>query len=293
MNNLFGISFSESALHIAQSQNGTIESVKSVPYVFPFGYDTLFSEKNVIHLADMVARRKKAGGLDELGLSVSLPLNFAHIKKVALPLQAGPEVTQAQVEWELNNHLSDDLSEYKIINTHTEFEFQSYREVIFIAIKKEILKAISKIAELTESQLKQIVPANFVVEKLLLKNKVTTNSLVIKLEKTVIHSQLFVDNKYYFSYMDSTKTQSPNEDEDETQRLFEISKERITHAEKILKQLPFGEQKKLDCFVYGDILTPELEKLFANHFNNPVKKLLSDYQGISNSGLEAVEVLSD
>jgi len=250
-------------------------------------------KKNVIHLADMVARRKKAGGLDELGLSVSLPLNFAHIKKVALPLQAGPEVTQAQVEWELNNHLSGDLSEYKIINTHTEFEFQSYREVIFIAIKKEILKAISKIAELTESQLKQIVPANFVVEKLLLKNKVTTNSLVIKLEKTVIHSQLFVDNKYYFSYMDSTKTQSPNEDEDETQRLFEISKERITHAEKILKQLPFGEQKKLDCFVYGDILTPELEKLFANHFNNPVKKLLSDYQGISNSGLEAVEVLSD
>ena len=285
--NQIGISFSESIMHIAYSLNGQVKSITRVPYPFAFSYESLFNEENVTALAEVLKSKINEEQGAELEICVSLPMNYVHIKKIALPTEADSSMIQAQVEWEFKNYLSGDIEQYKIINTQIEFLYETYREVIFVALKKEILKAISLLAEKSEAVLKKVVPVNYLVEEILTEDEKKNNALVIKLENTHINSQLFINGKYYHSYLDNAQDKTT----ETAQRLFEISKNRFMETENILEQLPFIQDPQLNCYIYGDGLTPPVEKLFKENFTNPVIKLVSTQKEKSDSGLEAIQVL--
>jgi len=285
--NQIGISFSESIMHIANSLDDQIHSVTRVPYPFAFSYENLFSEENIKALAQVLKSKINEAQGTEPEIYVSLPMNYVHIKKIALPPEAESSMIQAQVEWEFKNYLSGDINQYKIINTQIEFLYETYREVIFVALKKEILNAMSLLAEKSETVLKKVVPVNYLVEEILTEDEKKNNALVIKLDNTHINSQLFIDGKYYHSYLDSTQ----NNTTETEQSLFDISKNRFMETENMLDQLPFIQNPQLKCYIYGDGLTPPVEKLFKENFTNPVIKLVSTQKEKSDSGLEAIQVL--
>ncbi len=288
MNNQVGIAFSDTLLHTAFARDGQDLKIKAVPYPFEFSYETLFEERHLEALARILENAADNETSEETALSVSLPMSFVHAKKIALPLDADAELLQHQAEWELKNYLSGNLEEYKIINTRTEFIQGNYREIVFLAFKKEIISALQQLAELSKMTLKKIVPVNFLTADILQENN-SENAFVLRLGKQSINSQLFIDGKYYISYIDSVKSGSI----DLEQQLFEISKDRINTTEEMLRKLPFTQEKKLSFFIYGDGLTPQLEKQFEDQFTEPVMKLKTAQPEQFGSGLEAVQVLID
>ncbi len=291
MNNQVGIAFSDTFLHTAFVRDGNDLKVNTLPYPFEFSYETLFEEGHLGALAQMLTDTIETieGEMSEKpALSVSLPMSYVHLKKIALPLEADTELLQHQAEWEFKNYLSGNIDEYKIINSRTEFVLGNYREIVFLAFKKEIISALQQLAELSNMTLKKIVPVNFLTADIL-QEKNELNALVIRLGKQCINAQLFIDGKYYHSYLDSVKNGSTELE----QKLFEISKNRVNTIEEMLKKLPSTQEKKLSFYIYGDGLTPQLEKLFEDQFTDPVIKLQTSQVEQFNSALEAVQVLID
>ena len=74
-------------------------------------------------------------------------------------------------------------------------------------------------------------------------------------------------------------------------KLFELSKQRYSDIINTFEQLPFAGDSKPKCFIYGDGLTQQLEKLFYDNFPVPAVKLVSNEKEKSDSGLEAIQVL--
>ncbi len=288
MNNQVGIAFSDTFLHIAFARDEETIKIKSLSYPFEFSYETLFDEDHLDSLAQMLNRANESEMSEKPTLSVSLPMNFVHLKKIALSLDADAELLQHQVEWEFKNYLSGNLDEYKIINSHTEFVLGNYREIVFLAFKKEIISALQRLAKSSNMALKKIVPVNFLTADILHEKK-DLDALVIRLGKQSINVQLFIDGKHFHSYLDSVKNGSVEPE----QKLFEISKNRINTIEEMLQKLPSTQEKKLNFYIYGDGLTPQVEKLFEDQFTEPVIKLKPSQAEQSDSGLEAIQILID
>ncbi len=273
-----GISFSESALFLSTAKDGNIQSVERIEYPYPFGYDGLLSEKAIDFLSEQIQQRQ--GEDKQVSLSVVLPLNYTHFKRVALPMESEKDLAQIQVEWEFKNYLSGDLSEYKIINTQTEFRFAGYREWLFLAIKKTVLQTISSVAEKNGLLLRQVVPVNHVLEKNMPQSE--NPILVFKIDSKHIESYMFINGMFYDSYLDAINADN---------NIVESCKKRFLDAQVTLERFPALNGEMLNCRVYGDGLNAEIEKQITQDFTCPVTKLHSAFLSNSETGLEAVEVL--
>ena len=278
MNNHIGISFSESVIFLSTAKGETIQNVKRINYLSPFGFDRLLSEKSLSFLAEQIKKAKEQENASTL--SVVLPLNYTHFKRVALPMESEKDLAQIQVEWEFKNYLSGQLSEYKIINTKTEFRFAGYREWLFLAIKKSILETFSLLASQNGLQLRRVVPVNQVVEQCLPKSGNPT--LVFKVAAAHLETFMFVNGSFYDSYLDAVSTK---------QSVAEICKKRYMDAQVTLERFTTLNGDTLECFVYGEGLNPEIEKQIAADFSCPVNRLRSGFKEDSETGLEAAEVL--
>ncbi len=273
-----GISFSETALFLSTAQGDNIQSIERIKYPYPFGFDGLITQRALEFMSEQI--QKKRGADSPVSLSVVLPLNYTQFKRVALPMESEKDLAQIQVEWEFKNYLSEDLSHYKIINTQTEFRFPGYREWLFLAIKKEVLQAMSSVAEKNGLNLGQVVPATHVIQKSIPQTENPT--LVFKMETKHIETYMFVNEMFYDSYIDAITEES---------NVVEICKKRFLDAQVTLERFPSLKGEMLNCSMFGDSLNPEIEKQITQEFTCPVKKLHSAFLQDSETGLEAVEVL--
>ncbi len=273
-----GISFSESALFLSTANEDGILGVERIAYPSPFGYDEILSEKAIEFLSEQVQKRR--GEDKSVSLSVVLPLNYTHFKRVALPMESEKDLAQIQVEWEFKNYLSGDMSEYKIINTQTEFRFAGYREWLFLAIKKTVLQAISLVAEMNGLTLRQVVPVNHVLKKNM--PQLQNPTLVFKIDSKHIETYMFINGMFYDSYLDAISADN---------KIVEICKKRFLDAQVTLERFPVLDGEMLNCSIYGDGLNAEIEKQITQDFTCPVTKLHSAFLSNSETGLEAVEVL--
>jgi len=65
-----------------------IHGVINIVYPFDFEFSTLFSVDNMNGLASELSQKLRKEKVEGGELSVSLPINFAIVKRVALPLEA-------------------------------------------------------------------------------------------------------------------------------------------------------------------------------------------------------------
>lgn len=289
MKNQIGISFSEKYLHINFSSEDESAECISVPYPFKFSYSALFDEHNFSALGELINGRIAEREISEPQLSVALPSHFVHTKRVAVPLDTDEDLMREQVEWELKNYLSDGLEAYKILNTGIEYNFDHYKEVVFVAIKKSVLGAIENLSEKCKAILNRVVPVAFLIEGLLAETEQGKNKLVIKIESSQVDSLLFIAGQHYHSYFDAVQKNA----KDPLEALLAASKKRIQDIRLTIDQLPFVENGKLDCYVYGDALNPELEKLFAENLSDTVKKLTVSGHERSDAAIEAIRLFQN
>jgi hypothetical protein len=293
MRDIFGISFSNIGIHIVYvsqtDENSKLLFVDTLPYPFTFSYDAFFSKENLNKISTLILKQKADKRINDLELFLSLPINFAFIKRIAVPLDVDGTVLHSQIEWGLRKYLPKDLSEYKIIKTDTEYLYNNYKELVVISIDKSIISKLNEFAVNCGASLKQLVLDNFSIENYLNANNVldkSTNQLVFRIEKYNIDTHVFINGKYYLSFLDNLN--APSENYTIEEKILELAIERYKQSENLLEQLPFVKQKKLQLFVYGSCLNKKTLKLLTNNFTTKIEELtINKYPDIISNGSSA------
>ncbi len=300
MKNIFGIAFSNSGIHLAHVSANTgrheIQSLNTFPYPFIFSYDAFFKDQNLNAISELILQQKKEKSVDDLALNISLPLNFTFYKRIAVPVDADESVIRTQAEWELKNYLPESMENYKIIKTDTEYDYSTYKEIAFIAIHKSIIRKFSELAEASTATLGRMILDNHSIENYLLEYNladIPNNQQIYKIDKYNLSTHLYLNGKYYLSYLDNL--QSPGQSMAFEEKILELAKDRYKQSLNMLEQLPYIQQKTCQVFVHGHDFNQAVNDLLQNHFNQDVKELkVENYAGpvdAKNAYTEALGVL--
>jgi Tfp pilus assembly PilM family ATPase len=267
MNNILGISFSNTTLNIAHSlrNQGRTEliSLNSIEYPFLFSYDTLFSKSNLDQIAQMINLHKQEKDIDQAALYISLPVNFTYPKRVALPIEADSELIGAQVKWELSNYLQGEIADYKVIKKDAELYCETYKEVLFIAVKKDTLDKLNELALACECELsgmKQDIDSILNYLEQLHSVDGPENQIVLVADKFTLSAHVYINGKYYQTYIDEINGQADN--------ITETCMRRYKQIEKSLIQSPLTGDQECRIYLAGpavnlnvlDILNDKLAK---------------------------------
>ncbi len=284
MSNIFSLSFSNSnfqiAHHIQNDDRKELQSLNSYDYPFTFSFDCLFKNEQINAISNIIKQQKENTKVDNLSIMVSLPLNYSLQKKIALPIEAEQHIINEQVEWELSHYLPGQISDYKVIMTDSSFDFSGYREVLFICIRRDIITNISTLAQLCNGELNKLLVENLTMENLINKKKIfdpNKNQILFNMDTFQFISHFYFSGKFYNSYSENI---NPLKSNTYNEKVLKLSKEQYFNIKNLNEQLPFGEGKELELFVYGQAFTNELYGAMKENFSCAVKKF--DNSGYSN-----------
>lgn len=300
MKNIFGISFSNSGIHVAHASANSganeIQSLNTFPYPFIFSYDSFFRDQNLNAISELILQQKQEKSIDNLSLNISLPLNFTFYKRIAVPIDADENLIRTQAEWELKSYLPESMENYKVIKTDTEYDCSTYKEIAFIAIHKSIIRKFSELAEASAATLGRLILDNHSIENYLLEYNladVGNNQQIYKIDKFNLSTHLFLNGKYFLSYLDNLQT--PGQSMAFEEKILELARDRYKQSLNMLEQLPYIQQKSCQVFVHGHDFNPSVNNLLQNHFDQDVKELkVENYAGpvdAENAYIEALGVL--
>jgi len=277
MNNIFSLSFSNlnfQVLHLTNNENKiNLISHQTHQYPFKYNFDNLFASENIEAIAGIINDQKENAGIDNLTLMISLPINFSLQKKIALPVNAEEVVINEQVEWELSHYLPGELSDFKVIMTDSSFDYNDYKETLFICIHKKIINSLKMLADHCNSSLSKLVVDNFALENFIITNKIidlSKNQILFNIDKIQHLSHFYIGGKYFTSYSENInplKLNSYNE------KIVRISKEKYLVIKNLNEQLPFGQNREIEIFIYGQGLSDTLTDALKKSFSGPVHKI--------------------
>ncbi|MGD9898800.1 MAG: hypothetical protein AB7T22_06690 [Calditrichaceae bacterium] len=280
MKNIFGISFSDNGMHLVQFRTdaGVSQFIKSshFPYPFDFRFDSFIKKENFNKLAELVLKEKSSQAFDNLEIDITIPYNFAFVKKVSLPKEIIGDLLRVQIEWELINYLPDDIANYKI-NLGNEFVFDDYRELIVIAIKRSVIRELNEFALQCEGNLSSLSLNNFAVENYLNRhglNDHQKNQLIFKVNRYSIETHFMLSGEYYTSFLDNINTLSGHQNKD--QKVLEKMVERFKELENLSNQLSAESQRELQVYIYGPSVVDSTFDLLRKNFSIELKRIETD-----------------
>lgn len=278
MRDIFGLSFSDSALHISRfserdDSNDTI-LVDSIKYPFHYDAGSFFSDENLNLIALKLSDYKIKNQIHDFKLHISLPINFAYIKRIAVPFTEEENILQSQINWELSHYLPGQLSDYKIIKAETEYNLDSYKEVVMICILSSLLERIKQLSVRIKASLQKITVDNFSLENYLKSYRLldsAINQIVFKIDRSNITTHLFLTGNHYLYFLDKfNDLEAKNSQQD---KVIEITKDRYNQIMNILNQLPLPNREKVELFAYGDGFNEKMFRLLSDNFSEKVLSL--------------------
>ena len=282
MKDIFGISLADTEfqlVHVFADDNlKTLQSLKNYSYLPNTAFDNALNPENLTHISDIISNYKTNNHISEFGINFSIPVNFAKTKRVAVPLDAGQQVLHEQIEWELNNYLGSGKSDYKIIKTDNEVIFDNYKEVLMIAIRKDLIENINILTQKLGAELNLLSLNIFSVENYLKANELAVeseNQLVFKVGRYHLDTYLYIGGDYYFSFTDSIHNFS-TENEEEVKKILMLTKDRHKKCLNLIDQMPFKTEPELKAFIYGNGLNNKIYKLISDNFSDNIAKMPAD-----------------
>ncbi|GEM_PF-6344064 len=279
MKDIFGISLADTEfqlVHVFADDNlKTLQSLKNYPYLPNTAFDNALNPENLTHISDIILNYKDKNHVSELTINFTIPVNFAKTKRVAIPLNAAPDVLHTQIEWELNNYLGSVRNEYKIIKTENEVSFDNYKEILMIAIKKDLIENINILAKKLGAELNLLSLNIFSVENYLKANELadeTENQLIFKVGKYHLDTYLYVGGNYYLSFTDTLHNLNSG-NENEIKRILMLTKDRHKKCLNLIDQIPFKTNQVLNAFIYGNGLNNKIYKLISDNFSDKIEKM--------------------
>jgi Tfp pilus assembly PilM family ATPase len=298
MKDIFGISLSDTdfqLVHVFADDNlKTLQSLKNYPYLPNTAFNNALNPENLTHISEIIINYKNENHLSEIGMNFSIPVNFAKTKRVAVPLDANAAVVYEQVEWELNNYLGSSKKDYKIIKTDNEIAFDSYKEILIIAIKKDLIENINILADKVGADLNILSLNIFSVENYFKANELfdkRKNQLVFKVGRFHLDSYLYIGGEYYFSFTDTVHNIGKNKDE-EYKRILMLVKDRHRKCLNLIDQIHFNTDMELDAYIYGNGLNNDIYRLISDNFSDKIEKMQAgQFQEDQNTDCAFIETL--
>jgi len=167
--------------------------------------------------------------------------------------------------------------------TDSSFNFDVYREVLFICIRKETIKNISTLAQLSDGILNKLLVENLAMENFINKKAIfnsNKNQILFNIDTLQIIAHFYFAGKYYNSYSENIK---PLKSNTFVEKALKLSKAQYLSIKNLNEQLSFGKGKELEAFVYGQALTEELYQNIKENFSCAVKQFSSSgYTNLNN-----------
>jgi Tfp pilus assembly PilM family ATPase len=278
MNNTFSLSFSDDSfqlLHLTnENSENTLVSSNHYPYPQSISVDEVFNPDNLLSVIDALNSLKVKNNLEEVDLAISVPFNFAKIKKVAYPNKSDKKLKRTQIEWELESVISENIKEFKV-SVLKENNNKEYSEALIVAIHKSLIKKLQFVAEESNTGISGIFLNCFSLENYLDQNTAFSpdqNYLFLKIGEKYIEQHFFLGKQYLNSYVDPL-TEQNNRSREEI--ILELTSERYKQIANLAGQME--NENIFNLIVYGNSV--------SNKAVETLKKGLSlsvEYAEISN-----------
>jgi len=299
MKDIFGISLSDiefQMVHVFAADNlKTIQSLTNYLYLPNTSFNNSLNPENLTHIADIIQKYKTENHVSDVGINFSIPVNLAKTKRIAVPLDADENILFNQIEWELNNYLGNNKADYKIIKTNNEIVFESYKEILIIAIKKDLIENINILTKKINASLNLLSLNIFSVENYLRANDLVEkaeNQIIFKVGKYHLDTYLYIGGEYYFSFTDNIHNDNTDE---KNKRILTLTKDRHKKCLNLLDQLPFNTKADIKSFIYGNGLSKTIYELISDNFSEKIKRLpldqTSDYQNFDSVFIETLGII--
>ncbi|GEM_PF-6597632 len=290
MANIFAVAFSEISMHLAVGDKesgpfGGIQTVQSIPYPPGFQYTDFKNEHFVQSVSEILYKKKEELNTDkDFSLSFALPLNLAFYKRIAVPLETDKAMIREQAEWELRAYLPGELTDYKIIKTHIEFDYDLFKEILFVAIYRLIPEQFQAVARNLGVALNNVWLENVAVEKFLRANDLLdekVNQFLVKIDGIKVKSILLISGQFYTACIDVVDQNA------RTDQLLKTIKQRYNQFLSLCEQLPFASGKELQLFYWGESIDDGLRKSLQKNFSFDLRELTLSAGQIQSAGIEA------
>ncbi len=294
MADILGISFSDNEFYLGHSrwQEGQahITSVQRISYPFKFRYDDLLEAQHIEQIAALIRQEKEAKQFEQASLSIVLPENYAFNKRVAAPLNSEPAILKEQAQWELGALLPGDIASYKIIKTDQTFQMNTYEEYLFVAIRRQILEALQKLAATAEVTLDRVMLEDVAIHQFLKSvglQRDDKNQLVVKIEQSLIKCFLFNDGKFFHSSFERLFANG----QDVARKTASLIKRHYNESVTLLDQLSGAGADKLQLLYWGAPVDDRLRVFLSENFKQEISELTAETADGTTPDVEIVGLL--
>lgn len=249
--NTFSISFSDNdfqLIHVVNEREKlNLQNGNQFPYPHSSGIDQVFCEENIAFVSNKIAELRKEKNIELLSLAFSIPFNYAVVKKVAFPHDSNKEQKRNQIEWELSANLSEPVKSYKIMIINQDQTKSAYAEATVVAISKEIIQKLLRIAEHNNAEIDRVFLNCFALENFLTEDqrfKDDTNYYLLKNGDSFLEHHFFAGKQYLLSFVDPIKSNRSREE-----YTVERSNERFKQVGTLFSQI---NKNRCVLYAYGN-----------------------------------------
>lgn len=297
MADIFGIAFTENKWQLshikATENNSVLHSAQELEYPFPFVYDSFFDQTNFALMALAVKEQKMEKGITDLDLSFSLPVNFAAVKRVALPIDADEATIKEQALWEMSTFLTGKLADYKIIKTDSVFDLGDFKEHLFMAIHKNIIQQIVNLTQKINSHLKRVWLDFSSFQSYLTHHDFIRdgeNQLLVKIDTFQIKSHLYIQGQYYHTYIDSLPLNEQGAVDGGA--FLSVLKKHFNDSKSLIRQLPMALSDRLQLYFWNSGTVDGLSEVVLNNFTS-AELLTATVNDRQTNAIEAIGLVLD
>ena len=272
MENHTGLAFTSDAIALSnfQVKSGTrvLTNLEKIAYPFQYEENIFFLEDNIVRLANLLLNRFESLHLEPSKISISLESNLSLIKKIEIPSGLDEKEEAKHIEWDLTNSLISSIEEYLYLKTTNFYDKNTHKEVMVIALRKNIIDFFKSFVDFAKIKLNNISTNNLAAE-LCFQNSITNSkdniNLLFRINSDRIESLCLLENKLYVSDYEKIKTVSTRSKE-------EILLEKITNyikkTENYFEQFYNSTQKINNVYLYGMDIKENFVSLLSKNISD-------------------------
>jgi len=256
-----------------------LDHLGSVPYPFAYNEAEIFSDENIVTLANLLKSNILAGQSDYKNLSVSIESNLATLKRIALPDSLDADEEKDQIAWDLSHSLIEPLDKFVYYKTFNSFKNDNFTDYLTIAIRKNIINAIKKLSELVDLNLIDISVNQLnteIVLQNLLKEKTQGLIAIFKIANSRLESTFLWNGNYYTSHCDRLLSEKVTDSADTD--LSTKIKSKIKQMENLFEQMIQQQIKIEQIYLYGNLI----EDKFVNSIQKNMSVNISRFDPLQN-----------
>lgn len=311
MENHLGLAFTADSITFAHFKKNNEELILSnldkISYPFPYDESIFFLEENIIRLANLILNHCESLQIQPFAASISIESNLCMTKRIEIPQSFKDKNEIDHINWDLSKGVISSLDEYVYLKTNTCFNHQNFREILVIALRKNILDFFKSLFDFAKIKLSNI-SANQLAAEVCLKNIVDGQmgniNLLHRITSNRLESICLLNGNLYMSNYEKLKSVT-------SRSLNEILLEKITsytkYVENYFEQSDEPEKNIDQLYIYGTELKENLTSLLNKNISiplsilNPTKNVtlssdlsdsLNDYNNLSGF-VECIGVVLD